>query len=290
MAPQKNHSKSLVVRHKKILTRGLTTAWLEAGSQANPLLIFLHGFPDDASVWENQINYFKEKFLVVAPFLRGVGQSTKTRDAARYGLFSGVLDLLEVIDHLDPQKKKKIFIVGHDIGSVYSWLLAHYLGARANALTIINGAHPLKLMAMSPQNLMRQMVRSWYMALFVVPVLPELLFKKFGKQLLPLIHKTGGLTGRSNLRLAKDLKHLVKHYRGIIKEIPKLFFQKLLSKLTCPVLSISALDDPFLVVTNLDELETFAENPTVRIVKGSHWLQQQNPEYVNRLLDDFMKL
>jgi len=34
------------------------------GDQNNQPIIFIHGFPYDHSMWENQINVLKEKFMV----------------------------------------------------------------------------------------------------------------------------------------------------------------------------------------------------------------------------------
>ena len=40
------------------------------------IVILLHGFGEDKSIWENQIFYLQNKYRVIAPDLPGVGKST----------------------------------------------------------------------------------------------------------------------------------------------------------------------------------------------------------------------
>ena len=58
--------------------RGLETEWVDegAGSAGRPVLFFIHGFPDDARVWEEQIAHFSKEYRVIAPQLRGAGGSS----------------------------------------------------------------------------------------------------------------------------------------------------------------------------------------------------------------------
>ena len=58
------------IRQGHIRANGLDFAFLEAGQ--GPLLLLLHGYPDNAWTWEHQIPALAEAgYRVVAPFLRG---------------------------------------------------------------------------------------------------------------------------------------------------------------------------------------------------------------------------
>ena len=71
--------------------RGLETEWVDegAGSAGRPVLFFIHGFPDDARVWEEQIAHFSKEYRVIAPQLRGAGGSS----AGLTSLASGTVNL-----------------------------------------------------------------------------------------------------------------------------------------------------------------------------------------------------
>ena len=54
-------------------TRGATISFTDKGHSGS--LVFLHGFPLDSRMWEPQIAEFSGQFRVIAPDLRGFGQS-----------------------------------------------------------------------------------------------------------------------------------------------------------------------------------------------------------------------
>lgn len=285
----KTTQKAHTTQHQIIKSRGLDTAWLQSGSKNHPVLILLHGFPDDASVWQKQIEYFSKSFLVIAPFLRGAGRSQKSDNIKRYGLFSGVFDLLEILNHINLKKNQKVYIVGHDIGSVYAWTLAELIKEKVAAMVIVNGIHPFKLKSLLLKDKIKQLFKSWYIFLFFIPYVPQTIFSLMGKNTLKFIYKSGGMpsTYRINTRSNKDLFHLVKHYRGILLDLINYAQTKSPLRIQVPVLSISSKQDPFLVPTYLHELESFTYNPTVRVVNGKHWLQVEQPDYFNKLVDEF---
>ena len=58
------------MREGHIVANGIEFAFLEEGS--GPLLLLLHGYPDNAWTWERQMAPFAGAgYWVVAPFLRG---------------------------------------------------------------------------------------------------------------------------------------------------------------------------------------------------------------------------
>ena len=55
---------------KHIQVRGLNFAYLEQGE--GPLIMLLHGFPDNAQTWSHQMPALAAQgYRVIAPFLRG---------------------------------------------------------------------------------------------------------------------------------------------------------------------------------------------------------------------------
>lgn len=72
--------------------RGVTLSYHESG--AGPSVVFVHGFPLDARMWEQQIAYFSRRFRVIAPDLRGFGRSASVEPFSMVSLADDIQALL----------------------------------------------------------------------------------------------------------------------------------------------------------------------------------------------------
>lgn len=107
-------------------SNGETTHYYEGGSQNGTPLIFIHGWPDIAESWVHQLTHFSSKgnYRVIAPDMRGYGNSTSPKDKRAYSLETLTNELVELAAHLNI---KKAVWIGHDWGSgVLSALAAHH--------------------------------------------------------------------------------------------------------------------------------------------------------------------
>jgi haloacetate dehalogenase len=75
-------------------------------------VVLLHGFPETNFAWRHQIPVLAERYRVVAPDLRGYGDTDKP--AAGYDKRTMALDLVELLRAL---RIPKIALVGHDQGA-----------------------------------------------------------------------------------------------------------------------------------------------------------------------------
>ena len=95
------------LRHHTVIANGIRQHYLEAGS--GPTVVLLHGFPETSFAWRYQIPALSAKYHVIAPDLRGYGETDKP--AAGYDKRTMALDLLEL---LKSKNIEKIALVGHD--------------------------------------------------------------------------------------------------------------------------------------------------------------------------------
>ena len=72
------------------------------GEDKNRSIIFIHGFPYDHSMWEDQINVLKENYFCIAYDVRGLGESAA--GDGQYTMEAYVDDLFLVIDELHLKK------------------------------------------------------------------------------------------------------------------------------------------------------------------------------------------
>ena len=98
--------------------RGLKTSWLQSESNeesseksdagAKPIAMLLHGYPDSPECWDLQFSALKKDCEIVAPWIRGAGESESTRQISRYGSTAVVLDHLEILSKVDPDSSRKV--------------------------------------------------------------------------------------------------------------------------------------------------------------------------------------
>ena len=88
--------------HKYIRTQnGIRLHFVQKGDPANPLMLFLHGFPEFWYSWRYQMDYFSSRgYFCVSMDLRGYNDSDKPKGIRAYGLDHLTNDVKEVIESL----------------------------------------------------------------------------------------------------------------------------------------------------------------------------------------------
>ncbi len=142
-----------------------------AGPEDGPPVILLHGFPDFWLGWAPLIRPLVEAgYRVVIPDQRGYNFSEKPADVEEYTLEHLGADIIGL---LDANRFDKAHLVGHDWGGANAWWLAEHHPERFRSVTILNCPHYGVMAKALKFKHLRQMMRSWYIALFQVPRVPE---------------------------------------------------------------------------------------------------------------------
>ena len=160
--------------HLTIAANGLQFHALAAGSGNGPLLLLLHGFPETSHCWNREIPALAAAgFRVVAPDLRGFGLSSKPVGAAAYRIDLLAADIVAIVRALGRERAQ---VVGHDKGGVVAWYLAGHHADVVERVAILDAPHPavfFKYLRRHPT----QWLKSWYMAFFQLPWLPEAMLR-----------------------------------------------------------------------------------------------------------------
>jgi 3-oxoadipate enol-lactonase len=77
---------------------GLMVSYLDEGARDAPVVIFLHGFPFNKSMWQKQVKALSERYRVIAYDIRGHGSSGVGDEAFSVRLFAE--DLIALMDRL----------------------------------------------------------------------------------------------------------------------------------------------------------------------------------------------
>ena len=86
----------------KIIVNNLSVSYTDEGPDNAPVIIFIHGFPLNKSMWNEQVVAFTKDYRVIVYDIRGFGNSDAGTDDFTIELF--VSDLLELMDLLKIEK------------------------------------------------------------------------------------------------------------------------------------------------------------------------------------------
>lgn len=122
----------------KIETSLLEVSYRDDGPRDAPVVLLLHGWPDDASTWDAVVPVLNEAGLrTIVPTLRGFGdtrflspQTSRTGNAAMLAI-----DAIETLDALGIDR---VFVAGHDWGASIAEMMAVGWGARIDRLAMLS--------------------------------------------------------------------------------------------------------------------------------------------------------
>jgi pimeloyl-ACP methyl ester carboxylesterase len=249
-----------------------------------PLLLMLHGFPDTARVWEPISERLKAEYALVAPFVRGTHLPAQI-PPRRYRISSWCLDLLSLIQEVDPAQQRPLFIVAHDLGGPYAHALADYLGPRCRGLIFINSLGLPQYLTRADKP--RQWLKSYYILLFQLQGLPELLLSQLHPLTLNRIYSLGGMEADDpQRRESKQVFQVIEQYRQIFREAPALLAKRP-PKSTVPALFIWGEEDPFLEIPSLSEAEAIYSQAEVRVLPGKHWILRSQADALAKYIRKF---
>ena len=136
--------------------------------------VLLHGWPQDRHSWAQVTPLLVDAGLRVVAFDQR-GYSPRARPTGRrdYRMEELVRDVLALLDAMG---SPRVHLVGHDWGGSVGWAFAERHPERLRSLTVLSTPHHRAIAwAMRHADQAR---RSWYMAAFQLPALPELLLRR----------------------------------------------------------------------------------------------------------------
>jgi pimeloyl-ACP methyl ester carboxylesterase len=123
------------MEHLTVRARGADFHLARAGS--GPPLLLLHGWPEFWLTWEPVMGRLSGRFALLAPDLRGFGDSDKP--AGPWGADDHAADLLALLDALGIDR---VGVVGHDVGGAVVQSLARTAPDRLAGLFLFDFVHP----------------------------------------------------------------------------------------------------------------------------------------------------
>lgn len=267
--------------------------YAEMGPEDGPLVILLHGFPDNCLGWRHQMpDLAKAGFRVIAPDQRGYGVSGKPKGVAAYDLDELAEDVIQLGKHFGEEKLR---VVGHDWGASVAWWLCSTRAEAMEKAAMINAPHPAiwkREMYADPV----QRKKSRYVKMFRLRGIPEWAMRR--KNYSALIEALEGSAREgafdrqewAQYRKAwsepKALTSMIHWYRALLKkELPKTP-----GKIGVPVLLIwgekDEFTDPGLAKKSIELCE---RGGTLFFAEGTHWVLREEAVSINPMLVTFLR-
>lgn len=254
-------------------------------------VLLLHGFPELALSWTEQLADVPAGFRLIAPDLRGYGGTDAPKEVREYRIEKLVGDVLALARAVDAP----VFdLVGHDWGGAIAWEVARRAPEHLRTLSILN-CPPGDLLARQLRKNPKQLKMSWYVFLFQIPGLPQWIFQRDPRKVLKQSFQSIALRPEifTDERLAPYIEQVrskglpgIKYYRAAVSAA---FDRKRPPKIELPTRVIWGLGDGALGPW-FAEAETYRHTASqldiVRIPEAGHWVQQEAPEQVNRALHE----
>ncbi|MGA0609467.1 alpha/beta fold hydrolase [Caldimonas sp. KR1-144] len=172
------------------LPHGIRLSCRAAGRPGAPLIVFLHGFPEAAFIWDELLAHFGARYRAVAPNLRGYECSSAPAEPEAYRAKALMADLVALIEALAPDGRAAA-VVAHDWGGAVAWNLGIAQPQLLERLVMINSPHP-GTFARELQRNPAQQAASAYMNFLARPDAAALLAENDFARLWPFFTNMGG--------------------------------------------------------------------------------------------------
>jgi pimeloyl-ACP methyl ester carboxylesterase len=277
------------VRSRYVSTNGIRLCCLEAGPPDGPLVLLMHGFPELAYSWRNQLGPLGAAgFHVVAPDMPGYGRSDKpdvTYDCE--WINATLIGLADVLGH------RRVVIAGHDWGGLLVWIMARQYPERIAGVIGLN-TPDLPRPPMPPIRLLRErrQDRPYYLEQFQDRGVAEWVFSWGGRAHDDFVEAMfGGPATVVAEAFPPDVLDVYKRaFRPAGSLTPPLEYYRNMDRnweLTAPIadrtidvpcLMISADGDRVLKPAMADGMDARVPNLEKIVIENcGHWTQQERP-------------
>ncbi len=279
-----------------ITANGINFAYLTEGS--GPLVLLLHGFPDNAHTWSHQMPALAAQgYRVVAPFLKGYAP-TEAPAVSGYDKAALVDDISALVRQLSPDQPS--YFVGQDWGAIIGYALLAAYPERFKSAVLMAVPHPAEVAKslLIPKHLHR----SFHWWFFQMKDLPEAALSHDDMAFIDYLWSywtTEGYTDQAHIRSVKDtlkqpgvLSASLAYYRAMFdasKTDPTHgSVRALMSRpIRVPTLALCGADD--LRAELMHDQGAYFEAPyTFKLIdRAGHFLHREQPQAVTQQILDW---
>jgi pimeloyl-ACP methyl ester carboxylesterase len=260
-----------------------------------PVVICLHGFPDNAGSFRHQLPALAEAgFRAISVTLRGYERSSIPENGD-YSVEAIAADICAVIDQLDPGP---VHLVGHDWGAAIAYNAAAKAPQDFKSLTTMAVPHAGRF-ARDGLRIPRQLKMSWYMGFFNLPWVSDWAVRRRDYAFIRNLWRNwspGWSPEPAVIESVVDtlsqpgvLSAALGYYRAALSlSAPLASPDEAHYPVPVPTLALSGERDGCIASDVFERLTVVSDFPQGvkfhRVAEAGHFLHQEKPEVVNSLL------
>ena len=275
-------------------SQGLRLHYADWGNEQAPPLILIHGGRDHCRSWDAIAQSLRQDFHVLAPDLRGHGDSDWTKGGS-YGLTEYVYDLTRLVRTI---AAPQVALVGHSMGGMVSLIYAGSFPDKVLSLVVLDGVTVLPHAKREPTH---ERLAKWVGTL-------DALQERSPRRYRTLEEAAAQMQAH-NKRLSRELAlHLATH--GARRNADNTYSWKfdpyqrakaphrlwpedhieLWSRITCPTQLMFA-EESFLSSSEAAGVAEYFQQARTETISGAgHWLQHDKPQEVISSIRTFFKI
>ena len=277
-----------------LTVNGLHLHAVVAGPEGGPLVVLLHGFPENWTAWRHSFKPLVDAgYRVIALDQRGYSLSDKPAGIHNYRLDALAADVREVIR---ASGRETAMIVGHDLGGSVAWQTAMDYPDIVDKLIIMNSPHPAAFAREVREN-PAQRQRLWYWLFFQLPWLPELMLGQSPLDTVNLFFRLGAVNRNAyssydlhllaaSMSQPGALTAMLNYYRAVFRHKPAG-----ITRVTkTPTLIIWGEDDVVLGKSLTYGIGQWVPNVQIHYVPNcGHWVQNEAADKANSAMLAFLQ-
>ncbi|HEY3027409.1 MAG TPA: alpha/beta fold hydrolase [Pyrinomonadaceae bacterium] len=259
----------------RIKTNGVETVFEDEGN--GPAIVFLHGFPFDRTMWRDQVEVLRGTYRVIAPDLRGLGE---TRSAAEVATMDQMArDVAALLDQLEIDRA---VVCGLSMGGYVAFDFQHSFPDRVRALVLAGTRAPADS-EQEKQNRERQAARMLAEGMkgIAEETLPKLLAPETLARQPEVVKRVREMIESSDAHGAAAAQRGMAVRRDYSDD---------LAQINVPALIIVGREDSIRPVSDAEFMHRQLRDSRLEIIdKAAHLSNLEQPEVFNRALGAFLQ-
>ncbi len=247
-----------------------------------PLMVFLHGWPDNDTLWQHQIEYFKKNYhCAVFDYSQFATHTPNRLSVSLDDLENAIIEQISSI--LSDMNKKSFILVAHDWGAYLAYRVQDRLPKQTEKLVTLDVSGNVS--SLNIFNMFKVTIYQWYLAfMYMIGDCTPRLSNYFTQALARIMR----CPSRDLINTHSNYYYFSFWKNFFTGKWSKVFFDY---RPDCPQLFIYAGVSPIKLHTQnwLEHTDKRNDSKVIKMPNHRHWFLLENPEQTNTWIEEWLQ-